>query len=83
LASTGPGAATEYSLGRLVEDIDIWRAAQQLIKRYGQGAFIAACQRGDAALEKDDREAFRVWQRVSTAILELERTTLSVGDERH
>jgi hypothetical protein len=67
----------------VVEEIDIWRAAQQLVKRYGQGAYLAACQRGDAALEQGDREGFQVWQRVSMAVHELERTAMAEGEAKH
>lgn len=67
----------------MVADIDIWRAAQQQINRYGQGAYAAACQRGDQLLEAGDREGFKVWQRICLAIPELERTAAADNEAKH
>ena len=57
--------------GRHVENLDIWRAAQQLIKRYPDEPEFAACQRADAAYETGDMFNFELWQRVARAVREL------------
>src|ERR1700722_11826716 len=39
-----------------MEEIDIWRAAQQLIKMYGSEAGLAAAERADKAIDQGDPE---------------------------
>ena len=56
-----------------MEEIDVWRSAQQLMKQYGADAAIIAAMRADALLEGGDTEGFRTWQRIAAAINELEK----------
>ena len=44
----------------MISDPDIFRAAQVLMKRYGEGAALEAVQRVDAMLERDDMEGAAV-----------------------
>jgi hypothetical protein len=46
---------------RTVENIEIYRAANQLIKRFGENAGLETAQRADAALDKGDRYNFNLW----------------------
>ena len=51
-----------------VADLDIWRAAHQMIKRYGEKAVWEAAERSNAALELDDMFNYELWLRVVMAI---------------
>lgn len=56
-----------------MDSVDIWRAAQQLIKMYGDGAELAAAQRADKAIDQGDPEGETVWKRILRAVQELRR----------
>ena len=56
-----------------LEAIDIWRAAAQMVKLYGEGASFTAATRADALLDQGDTEGCHVWQRIVAAIGELGR----------
>jgi len=38
----------------MIPDIDIWRCANMMMKRYGRDAALEAAQRADALIEKGD-----------------------------
>ena len=38
----------------MISDLDLWRAAQIMVKRYGEGAATEAAMRADSMLESDD-----------------------------
>jgi hypothetical protein len=44
----------------MTSDLDIWRAANLLIKRHGEDAVIVAAQRADELLAKGDVEGERL-----------------------
>lgn len=56
-----------------MDPIDLWRAADLMIKLYGENAMLMAAQRADALLEQGDTEGFFAWKRVARAIDDLER----------
>ena len=56
----------------MTPDIDIWRAANLLIKQHGEDAEIVAAQRADQMLERGDRDGRLVWLRIGWAIVELQ-----------
>jgi hypothetical protein len=56
-----------------MEEIDIWRAAKQMLDLYQDGAEMAAAQRADKAYEQGDMFNFNLWQRITKAIGELLR----------
>ena len=58
-----------------MEEIDIWRAAQLLLKQHGADAELAAARQMDAAIEKGDPAGESVWKRVLRAIEELRRAS--------
>jgi hypothetical protein len=64
-----------------VADLDIWRAANLLIKRHGGAdAAIVAAQRADECLASGDAEGQTVWKRIVEAILELLRSEPGEGE---
>jgi hypothetical protein len=56
-----------------MEEIDIWRAAKQMLDRYPDGAEMAAAQRADKAYEEGDMFNFNLWRRITKAVGELLR----------
>ena len=65
-----------------MEDIDIWRAAEQMRKLFGADAAIHAAMRADKLMDQGDVEGFDMWKRVATALNELDRTTPQDGETR-
>jgi hypothetical protein len=55
----------------MIPDIDIWRCAALMIKRYGDTADIEAAARADEYEAKGERDGQRVWLRITKAIDEL------------
>lgn len=66
-----------------MDDIDIWRAAQQMRKQFGIDAAIQAALRADKLLDQGDTDGHGVWNRVVAAINELDRSTPRVGEAQH
>ena len=56
----------------MTPDMDIWRAANLVIKQHGGNAVIVAAQRADLMLERGDPEGQFVWLRIRRAIAELQ-----------
>lgn len=56
----------------MISDLDIWRAANLLIVRYGADAEIEAATRADLMLERGDLDGQGVWKRIRRAIIELQ-----------
>jgi len=59
---------------RHVEEIEVWRAANQLIKRF-QDPEIEAAQRADAAWSSGDMFNFDLWTRINAAVKQLLQKT--------
>ena len=59
----------------MVDEIDIYRSANLLIKQHGDDAAIIAAMQADSCLEKGDLEGKRTWLKVIEAIKELQDTT--------
>ncbi len=64
----------------MLTDLEIYRAANQLLMRYGEDAGIEAAKRVDAMLEADEFEGQRVWKRILKAVDELQRDKPDQGD---
>ncbi len=58
----------------MLSDLEIYRAAQATISRYGDDAVLHATQRADEMLTAGDMEGRAVWHRIERAIDELGRT---------
>jgi hypothetical protein len=68
---------TNDRMPRKVEDIEILRAANQMIKLYPEEPELAACLRADAAYEQGDMFNFELWRKISKAVCQLIRQTPS------
>jgi len=58
----------------VIPDLDIWRAANLLIRQHGDLAEIVAAQRADELLDRGDRDGELVWLRIKRAVAELQAT---------
>ena len=67
----------------MLSGLEIYRAAQATISRYGDGAALHAAHRADALLALGDMEGRRVWHRIERAINELQRREPGDGEEVH
>ncbi len=67
----------------MIPDLDIFRAANALVKRHGQDAPIETAMRADAMLEKGDPEGYAVWKRILRAVGELQRAEPGAGVRVH
>ena len=54
-----------------MQDIDVWRTAGLMVKRYGKDAVIESAKRADDLMAVGDLDGQRVWLRVLKAIEEL------------
>lgn len=45
-----------------IDDIDVWRAANILVKQHGENAALVAAQRADEMLAEGDIEGQIVWK---------------------
>jgi hypothetical protein len=66
-----------------VEEIDLWRAAAQLLKMYPEGAELAAVNRANKALAEGDMDGFYLWKRIAMIISNLYCPKRSVGEQVH
>ena len=53
-------------------DLDIYRTANLLIQKHGEGAYMQAVKRRDEMQRKGDTEGWQVWRRVITAVVKLQ-----------
>ncbi len=65
------------------DDIDIYRAANELIKRYGKDAVIKASMKADKMLERGSMEGRSTWLLIIRAIEELQSKTQPNGAGIH
>ncbi len=63
--------------------LDIYRAANILVKQRGADAPIHAAMRADALLEAGDLEGVAVWKRILRTVEELEGTAPKPGEAVH
>ena len=67
----------------MISDLDIWRAAQVMVKRYGKDAASKANKRADEFLDQGNLDGQRVWTRIVRAIEELQRQRPRDGEALH
>ena len=67
----------------MVDDVDIYRSANLLVKQHGTEAPIEAAMRADAMLDRGDLDGAAVWRRIVAAINELLDTRRGDGDAVH
>jgi len=58
--------------GQVISELDIYRAANLLIRQHGGDAAIEAARKADRMLDRGDIEGRRVWLRIKHAIAELQ-----------
>jgi hypothetical protein len=58
----------------MISDLDIWRAANLLIRQHGADAELVAASRADEMLARGDLDGQLVWKRIRSAIAELHAT---------
>jgi hypothetical protein len=58
----------------VIPEIDIWRAATLMIKRYGDLAQVESANRADELAASGDDAGAAVWRRITHAVSELENT---------
>ena len=64
----------------MTADLEIWRAANVLVKEYGGEAPLMAARRCDALLAHGDVDGQRVWMSILRAVEELWRTERKDGE---
>jgi hypothetical protein len=59
----------------VIPEIDIWRAAQLMLKRYGDKAIEESGARADELAAQDDHNGAAVWRRITDAVGQLANRT--------
>ncbi len=67
----------------MIPEIDIWRCAQLLAKRYGDAAPRQAAEQADALLAAGDPDGCATWKRILAATLDLQSKTPAAGERVH
>ncbi len=67
----------------MISDLDIWRAAQVMSKRYGKDAATEAAKRADEFLDQGILDGQRLWMRIMQTIEELQRERPRDGEAVH
>jgi hypothetical protein len=68
-----PEADCPDTSGRIViSELDVWRAANLLIRQHGENAELEAARKADVMLDRGDRDGQLVWMRIRRAIVELQ-----------
>jgi hypothetical protein len=64
----------------MVSQLEIWRAANVLVKHYGAEAPVVAAKRANALLGQGDKDGHAVWLGILRAVKELRWTALREGE---
>ena len=67
----------------MTDDIDIYRAANEYIKRYGNDATVLASMKADEMLERGSMEGRSMWLQIIRVIDELQSDKRPIGAEVH
>jgi hypothetical protein len=62
---------------RVIPEIDIWRAANLMLKRYGEKALKESATRADELAADGDYDGEVTWRRIADAVGQLANTTPS------
>jgi hypothetical protein len=60
---------------RVIPEIDIWRAANLMIRRYGDKALEESSTRVDELTAAGDHDGADTWRRISAAVVQLANNT--------
>ena len=55
----------------MIDNVDVFHAANMLIKQFGEDAPIRAAQRADEMLEQGDIDGLAAWKRILATVNEL------------
>ena len=61
----------------MIPEIDIWRAAKLMLKRYGEKALEESAKRVDELAAGEDYNGIAIWRRITTAVQQLANNTPS------
>ena len=64
----------QCSFAVVIPEIDIWRAAQLILKRYGERAFEESAARADQLALAGDHDGADTWRRITAAVEQLANT---------
>jgi len=67
----------------MIPDVDIWRSALVMVKRYGDDAMIEAAARADQLLEEGNMPGCETWHRILNAISQLQAKAPAEGEKVH
>ena len=59
----------------MIPEIDIWRAATLMLKRYGENALEQSATRADELAAEGDHDGAVTWRRITSAVGQLANTT--------
>lgn len=59
----------------MIPEIDIWRAAQLMLKRHGEKAEAESAARADELALAGDDDSAATWRRIMTAVTQLSNKT--------
>jgi hypothetical protein len=59
----------------MIPEIDIWRAANLMLKRYGDKALEESTMRVDELAAEGDHDGVDTWRRISAAVIQLANNT--------
>jgi len=59
----------------VIPEIDIWRAATLMLKRYGDKALEQSAARADELAADGDHDGADTWRRITAAVEQLANTT--------
>jgi len=59
----------------VIPEIDIWRAATLMLKRYGDKALEQSATRADDLAAEGDHDGADTWRRICAAVVQLANTT--------
>jgi hypothetical protein len=60
----------------VIPEIDIWRAANLMLKRYGEKALKESAARADELESRGDYDGAATWRRITVAVEQLEKKSL-------
>ena len=61
----------------MIPEIDIWRAATLMLKRYGEKALEQSSTRADELAAEGDHDGAVTWRRIADAVAQLANNTPS------
>ena len=76
-------AATGAKVSAVIPEVDIWRSALAMVKRYHDDAMQEAAMRADHLLEDGDWRAAITWHRILDAIERLQAQKPAEGENVH